>query len=61
LCITLQDNGIGFDIVVGKEKEGHYGLRNLQERADEMGATLSIESEVGKGTKMVVKVLITFY
>ncbi len=53
--ITLQDNGIGFDVAVGKQKEGHYGLKNLQERAEEMGAKLWIESVVGNGTICMVR------
>jgi signal transduction histidine kinase/ligand-binding sensor domain-containing protein len=54
-CIMLQDDGVGFDVEAGKAKEGYYGLRNLEERAQEIGAQFSLESAVGKGTTLVIQ------
>ena len=34
--------------------KGHFGLLGLHERAELIGATLSIQSSVGKGTSMMV-------
>jgi signal transduction histidine kinase/ligand-binding sensor domain-containing protein len=53
LKISLVDAGIGFD--VSKEGPvGHFGLVGMRERARQIGATLSIESQPGRGTMIVV-------
>ena len=53
--IIVEDNGAGFDTgSIGKS--GHLGLVGMQERAQMIGATLTIESEPGCGTIIVVEV-----
>ena len=52
--LTIEDNGIGFD--VSKPNSGHFGLIGMQERAELAGGTLKIESDKGKGTKFVLKI-----
>ncbi len=58
LMMTIQDDGKGFDVEKAlreaKEREGHLGLVNLQERAALIDGTLHIESAPGKGTRMTV-------
>jgi len=49
---TISDNGNGFDMQI--QKEGHYGLMNMTQRAKETGAKLSIHSEPGKGTTVTL-------
>lgn len=49
--IRIVDNGDGFDWKEGQSK-GHYGLKNMQSRASEMGAELLIESNPGEGTQV---------
>lgn len=49
--VTISDDGIGFDLK--SSPEGHYGLDNMQLRATETGGTLDVNSEKGKGTKLV--------
>jgi streptogramin lyase len=51
LHLTVSDDGIGFDpeLSVEQPKRG-YGTRNMHHRAERLGATLSLTSEVGKGT-----------
>ena len=51
--LEITDDGIGFDIAEGEDKENHYGIRNMQKRAKEIDAELSISS-TGKGTKLLV-------
>jgi len=46
--ISLADNGKGFDQIT--KVDGHYGLDNMKERADQIPAVLQIKSEKGKGT-----------
>jgi signal transduction histidine kinase len=48
--LELRDNGDGFD-VEGINGEG-IGLIGMKERADQIGATVKIISEPGKGTKI---------
>lgn len=47
--LSVYDDGTGFD--TNSNKQGN-GLKNMQSRAVEMGAVLSIDSIIGKGTKV---------
>ncbi len=49
--LTVSDDGIGFDpeISVNRPTRG-YGTRNMHHRAERLGASLDVSSEVGKGT-----------
>lgn len=49
---TISDNGKGFDAQI--QKEGHYGLVNMTQRAKETGAILSIHAEPGHGTTVTL-------
>ena len=49
LIMLIRDNGKGFD--VNKESQGN-GLKNMKKRAQEIGANLLIESEIGTGTTL---------
>lgn len=51
--MTLVDNGKGFDET---QIEHGEGLRNLRNRAAQIGAQIIIESKVGNGTKITLKV-----
>jgi signal transduction histidine kinase len=51
-AFTIEDNGKGF--VREPHYSGHYGLENMTYRAAESGATLSIESSPGRGTRVTV-------
>lgn len=45
--LTVQDDGVGFD---PETVAGGHGLKNMQRRADELGARLEIRSHPGEGT-----------
>lgn len=51
--MTICDNGRGFDPT--QIPTGHYGLSMMEERAKEIGATLSITSQPGGGTKILAQ------
>jgi PAS domain S-box-containing protein len=51
--LGIQDNGLGFD--PGPNLSGHYGLSMMRERAEAVGAMLSVESRHGQGTKLTLK------
>jgi two-component system sensor histidine kinase DegS len=56
--ITVKDNGVGFQLLesVGDlTRAGKLGLAGMQERAQLLGGSLSIQSEPGKGTTILVK------
>ena len=50
-------DGVGFEV---NTVEGeHYGLVGMRERADAIGARLSIDSRPERGTRVVVEVILT--
>jgi signal transduction histidine kinase len=53
--LTIQDDGDGFDMNAEKST-GHFGLVGMRERAELAGGKLKIESEKGKGTKVVLTI-----
>ncbi len=53
LILTVKDNGKGFDV---KEADGN-GLGNMQKRADNLNAAITIQSTKGEGT--LVKLVLT--
>jgi len=53
--LSVQDDGRGFDPAAPRPS-GHYGLLNVQERAQRVGGTSRIESRPGAGTRVVLEV-----
>jgi hypothetical protein len=51
--LKIQDDGIGF---ITAEKNSGNGLRNMQARADEIGASFNIQSQPGAGTIISVEI-----
>ena len=54
--IIVEDDGVGFDINqnIGKE---HVGINNIRKRLEIFtGGTLEIVSEIGKGTKAIIRI-----
>lgn len=57
VSIRVQDDGIGFSPPAhlgSLSREGHFGLMGIQERAELIGARLSVESAPGRGTTVTV-------
>jgi signal transduction histidine kinase len=54
VILSIQDNGRGFDASTVKAYTGH-GLQNMQERARALDAQLHIDSTLGQGTSIEVK------
>lgn len=50
--IEISDDGVGFDPAL--PRPGHYGLRGIHEQAALIGAKLSVLSQPGKGTQIVL-------
>jgi signal transduction histidine kinase len=55
LYLTVRDNGKGFKMVTNANT-GSLGLLGMNERAIMIGATLSVQSNIGKGTTIKVAV-----
>jgi signal transduction histidine kinase len=53
LLLTIADNGIGFDVHAARTG---IGLVSMTERAEQIGATLRIDSKPGGGTRLDVTV-----
>jgi len=57
VTLEIADDGQGFDLSTIGESRG-LGLVSMQERADQLGASLSIDSAPDKGTRVKVEVLL---
>lgn len=57
LCCLVQDNGAGFDVRAVRSGHRHAGLGlvGIQERANAIGGSLSIDSAPGRGTKLLIR------
>jgi two-component system, NarL family, sensor histidine kinase UhpB len=57
LCCSVQDDGAGFDVraVRSNPAQRGLGLIGIQERANSIGGTVSIESSPGRGTKILIR------
>jgi signal transduction histidine kinase len=51
VAIVIEDNGIGFDVRAGAKARG---LNHLRFRAQQLGATLNIASELASGTSVTL-------
>jgi signal transduction histidine kinase len=50
--MSISDNGRGFDMA--HVAPDHFGLRNMRERAQAIGAEFSVASQPGDGTQIQV-------
>ncbi len=53
-CLEIQDNGVGFD--PGTVPDDWYGLTGMTERAELVGAQLTVESESRGGTTVQMEI-----
>jgi len=54
LRLRVSDNGQGFDLESASAKTDHWGLKNIRERAEEVGAEWKITTAKGRGTEIEV-------
>jgi two-component system nitrate/nitrite sensor histidine kinase NarX len=52
VTLGISDNGQGFES--DQDSPGHFGLSIIRERAEAIGAELSLETEPGGGTEITV-------
>lgn len=53
LRLEIADDGAGFD-AAASTTAGHHGLGNMRRRAKSVGGRLLVESEQGRGTRIIV-------
>src|ERR1700690_208881 len=55
--LSIRDDGQGFDPeqITTRTTPGHYGLSMMRERAEAVGARLSITSQPGHGTELTIR------
>jgi two-component system sensor histidine kinase DegS len=52
LVVSLQDNGHGFDLKIGKDGNG---LANLKHRLEDIGGSVEVRSGLGQGTTVLLR------
>ena len=56
-CVSVEDDGVGFDTGVSLDERKHVGIRNIRGRLKAMvNGELTIESTVGVGTKALITI-----
>ena len=56
-CVSVEDDGVGFDTSKLFDEKKHIGIRNIRDRLEVMvGGTLEIESTQGVGTKVLITI-----
>ena len=56
-CVSVEDDGVGFDTSELRDEKKHIGIRNIRDRLKVMvGGTLIIESTQGVGTKVLIRI-----
>ena len=56
-CVSVEDDGVGFDTDVLLDERKHVGIRNIRGRLKAMvNGTLEIESKEGVGTKVLITI-----
>ena len=57
LVIRVADDGSGFDpsLVADRERDGHFGLRGMQERMVDIGGSAHVTSIPGAGTTVTLR------
>jgi two-component system CheB/CheR fusion protein len=56
VCLTIQDDGCGFDTSSSSRKTPGVGIQTMNYRAGQIGANLTIQSEPGTGTTVTCTV-----
>jgi signal transduction histidine kinase len=54
--IVVHDDGIGFNVAQPPPSASGFGLLGMRERAQQLGGTLMLHSEPGRGTEVIIEV-----
>lgn len=56
VVLDVQDNGVSFAGAATSPLSGGYGLQAMSERAEQCGGSVTLESEPGEGTTVVISI-----
>jgi signal transduction histidine kinase len=56
IILDVQDDGVGLDEAEPSPHAGGYGLQGMRERVELCGGSVTLESEAGEGTTVVVSI-----
>ena len=56
LLVTVADDGVGFESEMPVAREGHFGMEQMRELAEDMGGSLLVESLPGNGTRVHARI-----
>lgn len=56
LLVTVADDGVGFNSDIPVAREGHFGMEQMRELAEDMGGSLLVESVPGSGTRVRARI-----
>jgi signal transduction histidine kinase len=59
VIFRIKDDGVGFSLyesMIKARQEPHYGILNMNEQSDTLGASLHIDSAKGKGTEIKLQI-----
>lgn len=56
VCLSVKDNGSGFDARQHLDEDNHFGLLGMRERIKEMSGQIELQSKIGYGTQIVIKI-----
>jgi signal transduction histidine kinase len=56
MILSIEDDGVGFDPAQNADGRATFGLRIMSQRAAEMGGSVTVHSNPGSGTRVVVEV-----
>ncbi len=59
ICISIEDDGVGFnpdETPTEINASGGFGLFSIRERLHDLGGKLDIDSQIGRGTKVMITV-----
>ncbi len=54
--LTVEDNGVGFDVEQNENRTGVHGVMIMRERAEAVHGNLHVSSRIGQGTKIEVSI-----
>jgi signal transduction histidine kinase len=54
-CISIEDQGKGFDVESVKEKPSSFGLQIMRELIESVGGRLEVETAAGQGTRIILR------
>jgi two-component system nitrate/nitrite sensor histidine kinase NarX len=56
LLVTVADDGVGFGDRFPVTREGHFGMEQMRELAEDMGGSMLVESVPGSGTRVHARI-----